>query len=60
MSDNAPSTEELLTRARSVLSSCLSDTPDDLQKTARRSVIERLIVDIEIRQAFDAARKAAL
>ena len=51
MSDNAPSTDELLTRVLALL------TPISPE---RRSVIERLILDIEARQAFDEARKAAL
>jgi hypothetical protein len=38
---------KLLIRARSVLISCLIDTPADLEKPARRNVIARLIGDIE-------------
>ena len=54
MSDNAPSADELLTRALALMRSLTPISPE------RRSVIERLILDIEARQAFDGARKGAL
>ena len=64
MSDNAPSADELLIRARSVLIGVLhDDAPPNLSGAAlvsRRSVITRLIDDIAVRRAFDKARKAAL
>lgn len=54
MSDNAPSADELLTRALALLRSLTPISPE------RRSVIDRLILDIETRQAFDNARKVAI
>lgn len=38
-----PIKDEALIQARSVLRTCLNDTPDDLQRPARRRVIERKI-----------------
>ena len=61
MIDNAPSTDELLTRALWVLIGVLNDdAPTGAALVSRRSVIARLIDDIDVRCAFDEARKAAL
>jgi hypothetical protein len=63
VTDNAPSTDELLIRAREVLGNVLDDAVrnrSDEALISRRSVIVRLIDDIDVRRAFDEARKAAL
>lgn len=44
--DDPPSCYEIIKRARSALVTCLRDTPADLDKPARRSVIERRILEI--------------
>jgi hypothetical protein len=45
-SEDEPTPIEILIRARSVLRTCLDDTPEDLKTPARRSVIELRIREI--------------